>query len=282
MKHCARCLRLVFIFILWLGVACLPLMAAFYPVMLIITPSPQVIDDSSIHPPSREYFTVYLFTSRRPSLELVNELIRHGANVNIQDAEGLTSFHNALSDYNSNAVLHALLNAGLNIYHVDINNNSLLHWTAAFNNYDLTNTLLEKGVNVMARNNQGETPLHTITVNAQSEDARHLPFIRLLLYYDADPLAPDNSGHTPLDNASRAAHHKRITLLCSFIREKFQKHLKQLFPLNSLRSDFAQYSPRSLTLSYLGYKENGEIVLNSLPLPIEYKEQEYEALTRAE
>jgi len=73
--------------------------------------------------------------------------------------------------------------------------NTPLHWASIENHIELAKLLIERGADVNAKRNDGETPLHWASIE------NYIELAELLLDRGADLEAKDNWGQTPLDNA---------------------------------------------------------------------------------
>jgi ankyrin repeat protein len=69
--------------------------------------------------------------------------------------------------------------------------NAALHWATFHGHIETGNTLLQHGANVNITNNTGSTPLHIAIAN------QNIPYIHLLLGYDADMTIKNAGGYRP-------------------------------------------------------------------------------------
>lgn len=113
-----------------------------------------------------EYLTV--FNSDLNQKTIVNLLLSNGANVNKQDARGLTPLHISLQR-NNLEVTHLLLqHPGINTSLKDHAGNTALHFLARCVNNNtadislLFELIISNGGEVEAMNKQGDTPLHWV------------------------------------------------------------------------------------------------------------------------
>lgn len=168
----------------------------------------------------------------RESLNIAQALLNHGANVNLQDADGNTALHHAANHFYHLEVAEILLNHGANVNAQSNIGDTALHRSASYGHLSTVVFLLKNGANVHlkgehgnsvlhcaaqsrgpnervveailnhgadvnARNNNGSTPLHY----AAEKISGGLPAIQLLLKHGADINAHDNRNCTPLSNA---------------------------------------------------------------------------------
>lgn len=157
----------------------------------------------------------YFVPLREPpaARDLVGLLLKHGANVNAVDRNGMTPLHLAASrGLPEQAKL--LLDAGANIDARDMRGFTPL-LTAAGRGYcwvplstgrgvvshaDVVKVLIEGGADVNCRDPYGCTPLHRACVQDPPE------VVRLLLEAGADPRAVDGEGKTPRQIAAFRLH----------------------------------------------------------------------------
>ena len=126
---------------------------------------------------------------------------------NIRD--GYSALQHAAASGNLGAV-RALLSAGADVLHWDINGITALH--AASNTYNgpVVRTLLDHGAEVSRRTKDAQTPLH-FAVNAGGESV-----VRILLEYGADLSIADNQNKRPLDCAIHTNNEPMVRLLLEY------------------------------------------------------------------
>ena len=161
--------------------------------------------------------------------EMVELLLEHGADPNIQDVGGSTPLHRAKTV----EMAALLLDRGADPNIANFSGATPLHNASGAGNLDLIRFLLKRGADPAVRDAQQRTPLHQAAywgnrlvveallaagapVNAADSQgftvlhhaARHhdLEMIRLLAAKGADPAARDAFGQAPLDIATPAAN----------------------------------------------------------------------------
>jgi ankyrin repeat protein len=135
------------------------------------------------------------------SLKVAQLLLDHGANINVRDGESQTPLHRVLdrhdveSDPNRDHffdVTSFLVKRGADIYALDNNRLTPLHFATRRGNLKAARVLLEHGAIVDVQDNKGSTPLHVASQYGNVE------FSCLLLEHGADVHALDNNHSTPL------------------------------------------------------------------------------------
>lgn len=151
--------------------------------------------------------TPLMLASRGNRLDIVQLLIKNGADVHAKNDWDRTALHEAVE--NSFQITRLLVEQGADINALTFENYSPLHLVARENNIGMSKFLIEHGANV---NNQaminimesggelhhmGPTILCDVVKNGKSGKA----MIELLLKHGADPLIPDFYGKTAVDVA---------------------------------------------------------------------------------
>lgn len=104
-------------------------------------------------------------------------------------------------------MLNVLMKHGANVNAVDNHGYTLIHNLAILNNLQRVAALIEHGADVNSVNNNGSTPLLSAAKNG------HLEMVTLLLRHGADVNSVNNNGNTPLLSAAKNGHLEIVTLL---------------------------------------------------------------------
>jgi hypothetical protein len=139
----------------------------------------------------------------------VSELLKRGANPNVQDKKGWTPLHWAAGRGYAE-IVRLLLEYGADANARDKDARTPLHFASGFGRADVVLLLLEHGADVNAKNKDGRTPLHIAASWGYADVAR------LLLGYGADVNAKDKDGTTPLHFASIFGHADTARVLLEY------------------------------------------------------------------
>ena len=156
-------------------------------------------------------YTPLHFAVERGDVELIEILLENGANICIQDNNGLSPLHLASERRNYIIVEKMLLfsNGALENL-IDNNGVSHLHIACIVNNVDIVNRYLQSGVQVNLATKNGETPLHfAVKFNCVAT-------VKLLLKNNADITVQEiTNGLTPLHVASENQNNEIINIILS-------------------------------------------------------------------
>lgn len=94
------------------------------------------------------------------SIEMISDLIEHGADVNFRDSSGRTPFTTALCRQD-NSVLELLLSSGASLEDFDIFGDTPLNYSCTFGFMSSVKFLVENGASLTSRNFRGMTPLQS-------------------------------------------------------------------------------------------------------------------------
>ncbi|XP_067311449.1 kinase D-interacting substrate of 220 kDa B isoform X1 [Pseudorasbora parva] len=144
--------------------------------------------------------TALMVASEQGSLEIVQELIRRGANVNLDDIDCWTALISAAKEGHAE-VVKELLENNANVEHRDMGGWSALMWAAYKGRVEVAHLLLEKGANP---NITGQYSVYPIIWAA---GRGHAEIVRLLLQHGAKVNCSDKYGTTPLIWAARKGHY---------------------------------------------------------------------------
>ena len=141
--------------------------------------------------------------ARLETVASIQLLLKHGANVNLQDHMGRTSLHKA-SQRGDVGIIEVILDYNADVDALDHDGSTPLNLAILKGHLEMAQLLLKHGASVTLRNENGQTVLHRASECGQSD------IIPLLLNHNAEVDAPDNDGSTPLHLAISGAR-KSIT-----------------------------------------------------------------------
>ncbi|XP_043118840.1 kinase D-interacting substrate of 220 kDa B isoform X3 [Puntigrus tetrazona] len=144
--------------------------------------------------------TALMLASEQGSLEIVQELIRRGANVNLDDIDCWTALISAAKEGHTE-VVKELLENNANVEHRDMGGWSALMWAAYKGRAEVARLLLEKGANP---NITGQYSVYPVIWAA---GRGHAEIVQLLLQHGAKVNCSDKYGTTPLIWAARKGHY---------------------------------------------------------------------------
>ena len=135
--------------------------------------------------------------SKYGNTENIIALIKKGADVNTTNSSGETPLHKAAaSKYGNTENIISPIKKGADVSTTKSSDQTSLHIAATSNKYtEMVITLIENGANLDLPEKSGMTPLHYAAVNGQTK------IVLVLIEKGADVYASNNSGHT----ASRLA-----------------------------------------------------------------------------
>uniref|UniRef100_A0A668U1K8 KAP NTPase domain-containing protein n=1 Tax=Oreochromis aureus TaxID=47969 RepID=A0A668U1K8_OREAU len=152
------------------------------------------------HSPAVNGQTPLMVAAEQGSLEIVQELIKRGANVNLDDIDCWTALISAAKEGHIE-VVRDLLENNANLEHRDMGGWTALMWAAYKGRTDVAQLLLEKGSNP---NITGQYSVYPIIWAA---GRGHAEIVRLLLEHGAKVNCSDKYGTTPLIWAARKGHY---------------------------------------------------------------------------
>ena len=151
------------------------------------------------------------------NIEMVKELLKHGAEVDSEDNFQCTPLMDALKR-NQFDIAKLLLEYGANINHCDNRGMTALHSAAAIGHVKTIEFLLKNGANVNAIDNIKYSPLHTATeMEEWDEFSEHSDCVKMLLENGAIPnLKATHLLQTALHFAAQKGCTKMVELLLEY------------------------------------------------------------------
>eukprot|EP01060_Flectonema_neradi_P013063 TRINITY_DN1984_c0_g1_i1.p1 TRINITY_DN1984_c0_g1~~TRINITY_DN1984_c0_g1_i1.p1 ORF type:complete len:502 (+),score=83.02 TRINITY_DN1984_c0_g1_i1:34-1539(+) len=136
-------------------------------------------------------------------VQVAISLIQSGADVNHPSRDHITPLHDA-AGWGNTKLAELLITSGANIQTKDSLGCTALHHASAGARTETVSMLLASGADISAKSNEGQTALHMAgNGNCASE----------LLANNANKLAVDNLGYTPLHDAAARADLSAVTVL---------------------------------------------------------------------
>ena len=164
----------------------------------------------------KDHETLLHLASSRQDLELVAELLFHGANPDAKDNKGKSPLHRAVEpkyyfDEGRFGVAQLLVERGADVNTRHKGYKTLVRLASSRLNLKSVRVPRDHGTNVDAEDNRGQTPLDRVfedRYNSEEETAA-----RLLLGFGADVDARDKDHETPLHLASHCLYPKSVRVL---------------------------------------------------------------------
>ncbi|XP_053917614.1 kinase D-interacting substrate of 220 kDa isoform X5 [Cuculus canorus] len=144
--------------------------------------------------------TPLMLAAEQGNLEIVQELLKKGANCNLEDADNWTALISAAKEGHT-AVVAELLNHNVNLEHRDLGGWTALMWASYKGRTEVARLLLEKGANPNITGMQ-----YSVYPIIWAAGRGHSDIVHLLLQYGAKVNCSDKYGTTPLVWAARKGH----------------------------------------------------------------------------
>uniref|UniRef100_A0A8C1FJ26 Kinase D-interacting substrate 220b n=1 Tax=Cyprinus carpio carpio TaxID=630221 RepID=A0A8C1FJ26_CYPCA len=145
--------------------------------------------------------TPLMLASEQGSLEIVQELIRRGANVNLDDVDCWSALISAAKEGHVEVVKELLENSAY-IEHRDMGGWTALTWASYKGRVDVATVLLEAGANPNTTGQQ-----YSVYPIIWAAGRGHAEIVKLLLEHGAKVNCSDKYGTTPLIWAARKGHY---------------------------------------------------------------------------
>uniref|UniRef100_A0A8B9VKT1 Kinase D interacting substrate 220 n=1 Tax=Anas zonorhyncha TaxID=75864 RepID=A0A8B9VKT1_9AVES len=141
-----------------------------------------------------------MLAAEQGNLEIVQELLKKGANCNLEDADNWTALISAAKEGHA-AIVAELLNYNVNLEHRDLGGWTALMWASYKGRTEVAKLLLEKGANPNITGMQ-----YSVYPIIWAAGRGHSDIVHLLLQYGAKVNCSDKYGTTPLVWAARKGH----------------------------------------------------------------------------
>ena len=156
---------------------------------------------------TNDKFTPLIIASNCNNLNVVNSLIKHGANIHLVDRYGRTALHYSITavDHDSVTVLRSLIKNGADVNALTNDNCSPLMMSSLSGSVNVVTILVENGANMDIQNQNGDTALHyAVCATRNSSEV-----VNKLLTLGASHLR-NQKGLTPLLFASYILKHSLV------------------------------------------------------------------------
>lgn len=163
---------------------------------------------ADVHVQDRGGWNALMYAAKNSDLQIVQELLEYGANVDRANKEEQTPLLLAVINRAHLDVVKALLYRGAYVNSSDKDGWTPLMYAAKMRSLDVADALISAGANLNMTNDKGYTVLHLELMGAANLD-----MLKLLIHAGADVnrLTPD--GLTPLMYAVKYSNNAEITIL---------------------------------------------------------------------
>lgn len=160
--------------------------------------------------------TPLLISTLLENMKVVEKLVNAGADVNLKDNKGNTALQYALNYLDDLNIARILIEAGGNVDVARLNGSTALHFAALHNNVTVIEYLLRNGMDANTRDDQERTPLHLAGIF--NKGSSHLGLVETLLKSRADVTVVDGYDMTPLEYLARNVDEKGKNEYCELFR----------------------------------------------------------------
>ncbi len=188
---------------------------------LIIEKAPEVVNQAvkEGNPDNWSGMTPLMIALTLNLIELTDELIIHGADVNALDEANESALLCAV-DTKSERIINRLIESGVNLNVQNINGTSALSYAARLGEEKIANILMAHGADTKVVSSSGKTILHCAAQGGNPN------LVNKFINEGSDLRATDNEGKTPLDWAKESGHKHIVELMQNKIKDS--KKLQQV------------------------------------------------------
>lgn len=166
----------------------------------------------------------FLYAAEEGFVGLVQDYIGDGADINAMNIEGDTATHLAAANCHL-AVLIYLIERGADLKKLNFLKQTALHHAVLFSdNLECARYLIDKKVDVHAKDENGDTPFHVAVTY------RDIKTVEYFLKNDADLMSKNNQGNTVMDVARNNQRHPNVYSYLEFhvLSKKIQKECENV------------------------------------------------------
>ena len=156
---------------------------------------------------NNEGLTALLYVAYKGNIELAKYLIKNGASVNSISNLGKNVIHFSAEGDQPSMMIYFLYKQGLDLYSVDENGSTALHWACYSGAENSVKFLIGLGIDVNAQDKENLTPLHLAALYNREK------IVISLLKNGADKNLPNSRGHLPIDIARKKNFNNLINIL---------------------------------------------------------------------
>ncbi|KAH0608646.1 uncharacterized protein H6S33_001780 [Morchella sextelata] len=158
------------------------------PIVKILLEKEATVEKKAIDILDRSGQTALHRAATRADVDLVRQLIKAGANVNIACLLGRTPLMWAASKKSLEVIKILVEEEGADVHHITDDKRNVLHLASTEGTIETVNYFVGKGVDITAADNQGRTPLHWAAAYGNGRT------FRALLRHGADPKVKNLNG----------------------------------------------------------------------------------------
>ena len=156
---------------------------------------------------TNEGFTALHYAAINGNIKMIKLLQKYGAKIDQVTNLGKNIMHLAAESNQPSIIAYFLLNEPLDLFTVDENGSTPLHWACYSGAYESVNYLLSLKADINALDKEKFTPLHLAVTNNREK------IVRLLLQNGADKKIPNKNKELPIDIARNQNYMNIVNLL---------------------------------------------------------------------